>query len=544
MVGRKTPHHNKRKYFASLLLIILIVPFADLLAVESKSNDFTKTFINIREFGAKGDGNTLCTKIIQKAIDQCSKNGGGTVYFPPGTYLTGTLHLKSNLTLYLEAGATLLASGNIEDYELIEKENAILSQYYFLYAEDVENITIQGGGLIDGQGQAFWTDKRQRPHHPRLVAKEKRPRALSFFLKCRDICIKDISIKNSPFFTIWLLGCDDAQITGITIKNPRYGPNTDGLDIDCCKNVHISNCNIDAGDDCIALKSDKARLGYKKACENITVTNCTLSADTCGARIGYEGDAPIRNCLFSNLAIYDCRVGIDFLSIKYKSRFTIAEEGAEIENIAISNIIMDNVDRPFHLWLGKQQEGELKGRLENISISNIIARAKNACFIGGTAEKSVKSVTLDNIKLTMYGDMQPGPGDPESSDVWGKDKTPWAIYCHHAEAIKLNNIQIDWAAATSGWLGAVKFNDVNDIEISGLKARQYDPNTPTICLSDVKGAYIYNCNASAGTGTFLALEGEKAEDIVLGINNLNQAKKKVEFLAGARKQALSQLANN
>ena len=161
-----------------------------------------------------------------------------------------------------------------------------------------------------------------------------------------ESCLSGTSRCSIPCYTIWAIGCDNVVIDGITIRNPHDGPNTDGIDIDCCSDVRISNCSIDGGDDAIAIKSDAYQLGEDKPCENVVVTNCVLcSVPACGVRIGYEGDAVIRNCTFSNLTIFDTDIGLDMVSI-LPARPNILK-GTRCENILFDNIVMRNVNQAF-----------------------------------------------------------------------------------------------------------------------------------------------------------------------------------------------------
>jgi len=499
--------------------------------------------VNVLDYGAVADGKTLSTKAIQAAIDKCAKQDGGTVYCPPGNYLSGSLHLKSNITFYLEQGATLYGSKDMNDYESVSEIHFSGSNKYFLCATDVNNIAIEGKGTIDGQGSAFWESKMFSP----LVLKPKanRPGCVVRLTRCQNIIIRDITMRNSPFYTIWLMGCDRAKITGINIDNPRKGPNTDGLDIDCSSNVAISDSYISAGDDCIALKSDAAKIGFKKACENVTVTNCTLSSTACGVRVGYEGDSPIKNCIFSNIVMYDTHIGIDIVSILpvLKIPFTKIDEGAEIDGIIFSDVVMDRVDRPIYIWLGREREGAFSGKIENIAIDNLIAKAANSCYIGGMDGKSVRGVSMSNIRLVLNGEMKPA-SNADSPGVWGFEKIPWGIYCNWVEDIKVDNVQIEWGSASGGWLGAIRCGNVKNLEIDNFAGRQFVEKGSAIHLNDVKGAFIHGCNASAVTGTFLVLEGDKTEDIVLSFNNLIRAKVPFAFTGGAPKEALSCVANN
>ncbi len=450
-----------------------------------------RSVFNVINFGANGNSKTLNTQLIQKAIDACSQSGGGTVYFPPGDFLSGTLHLRSNVTLYLEAGATLRASKHKKDYAFFPTKGTPLSESYFLYGKNLKNVTIEGRGTIEGQGPAFWT--RKMINHVVWGPKEYRPRGFIYLVECENILFRDITIHDSPCFTIWLLGCNNADIRGLTILNHRKGPNTDALDIDCSSNVRISDCHIDAGDDCVALKSDACRLGFKKACENITVTNCTFSCSACAIRVGYEGDSPIRNCVFDNLIIHNTDIGIDIVTIvldKTKHEVINIYEGPEIERILFSNIVMTDVNRPIFLWQGKEGNAKLKGRMENIAIRNLIASGTNGSFIGGLPEKPIRGVELSHVKLIARGNMKT---DVVATPwVWGCEPTPCGLHAKFVNGLKLHDVQVEWEKASGKWQNALRCEDVENIDLDGLQAKPFHEksNIPAVHLDRFKGLSV------------------------------------------------------
>jgi polygalacturonase len=210
-----------------------------------------QTGFNIRNYGAAGDGQALDTPAIQAAIDACAQSGGGTVYVPAGNYVTGSLFLKSNITLFLDAGATLLGSQETADYPAINSrwEGATRKAHAPLIGgDDLENIAVVGRGTIDARGEFWWKMHRERAlDHPR-------PRLISFG-RCTNVLIEGITLTNSPSWTLHPFNCENVTVNKITIINPADSPNTDGINPESCCNVHISNCHVDVGDDCVTIKS-------------------------------------------------------------------------------------------------------------------------------------------------------------------------------------------------------------------------------------------------------------------------------------------------
>ncbi len=427
---------------------------------------------NVLDYGAIGDGVALDSVAIQATIERAAEVCG-TVYFPMGTYRCGSLILRNNLTMHFSSGAKVLASGNPADYreDTSIPESSGLRGYLF-DGDSVENVVFEGSGLIDGNGYAFW---EENPSPTSKVLRKKKWRPALFYLKnCSHILIRDIRIANAPAYTIWLLGCENARIEGVTIRNPRNGPNTDALDIDCCRNVMISNCNIDAGDDCIALKSDASRAGHKQPCENIVVTNCVLSSLTCGIRIGYEADEPIRDCAFSNLVIYNSRKGIDMLSVQPDCPFTAIKKGTPIDQIVFSNIVMRNVQRAIHIYAGNVADGAgtYDAAITNVSFSNIQATTCGASCIACTDGKYISNLLLRDITIRQQmADLDEDLSKPREMPIscWGHGYLPWSLILRKIKGIKLENVSIsrDFEGAEKG--GCIQWADVDDFSIDGQK---------------------------------------------------------------------------
>jgi hypothetical protein len=210
----------------------------------------TPVLYDIRDYGAEPDGETLCTQAIQEAVDHCAGSGGGVVYLPPGRWLSGTIVMKSGVTLQLDAGCTLLGSRDLAQYPPMVPAYRSYTDVYtdksLIYAEKAERIAITGRGVIDGQGDAFHGPYKVRPYMIRLIG-------------CRDVVVEDVTLCNSPMWVQHYLACDDVRIDGVTVRS-RVNLNNDGIDIDSCRRVLVTRCNIDSGDDAIVLKSTSDRL--------------------------------------------------------------------------------------------------------------------------------------------------------------------------------------------------------------------------------------------------------------------------------------------
>lgn len=394
------------------------------------------SLVNMQKAGARTDGKGLNTKLINATIEKLSQQGGGTLYFPSGTYLTGPICLKSNITLDLAAGATIRFSDHFDHYlPFVEMryEGVVMKSFSpLLYAVDAENITIKGQGTLDGQGQKWWDEffrvlvdlqkngmqevnqyqklwenandvkalyaETNEDYAPTLQRRFFRP---PFFqtLRCKDITIEGVKFINSPFWTINPNFCENITINGITINNPD-SPNTDGINPESCKNVRISDCYITVGDDCITIKSGRDAQGrrYNVPCENISITNCTMLAGHGGVVIGSEMSGGVRNITISNCVFDGTDRGIRFKSTRGR--------GGVVENISISNIVMQNIQREaivFDLKYSKMPAEAVSERtpvIRNIHISNVIGTDVNIpVYIRGIEEAPISDISLTNVQI-------------------------------------------------------------------------------------------------------------------------------------------------
>ncbi|MGE5551193.1 MAG: glycoside hydrolase family 28 protein [Bacteroidota bacterium] len=406
----------------------------------------TSAFRNITEFGAIPDGITPSTRAFASAIESAAAAGGGTVYVPAGVFSTGPIHLKSNITLYLDAGARVRFSREPGDYPLVHMrwEGSECECYSpQIFGQGLENVAVMGRGVLDGQGEPWWQMRREnRLDFPR-------PRLIGL-VDCRDVLIEGIKLKNSPSWTINPIRCENLTIDKVTITNPADSPNTDGIDPESCRNVHIANCHVDVGDDCIVIKAGKEDCTPRVPCENITITNCTMVHGHGGVVIGSEMSGGVRNVAISNCVFEGTDRGI-----RLKSR---RGRGGVVEDIRVSNIVMRGVICPFviHLFYhcgagGKEQAVQDKNPrpvtdatpiFRRIHFSGITAREVSAAagFIHGLPEMPVEEVTFDDISVHLAADAAPGlpamMNDLEPMQRRG-------FYCCHARRVSFRNVRID-----------------------------------------------------------------------------------------------------
>ncbi|HWD39976.1 MAG TPA: glycosyl hydrolase family 28-related protein [Fimbriimonas sp.] len=452
-------------------------------------------FLNVRDFGAKGDGVNLDSVAINAAIEAAAARGGGTVLLPAGTYRSVSIRLKSNVSLYLDSGAALLAADRGPGVEYDAAEGNPNNRYQdfghthfhnsLIWGEHVENVSILGRGEIYGKGLVRGDSKYSTDGNKSISLRE-----------CKNVLIRDITIRHGGWFTILATGVDH-----MTIDNLIIDTNRDGMDIDCCKDVHVSNCSVNSpDDDGICLKSSFP-LGYARATEDVSITNCHVSGfqegsflDGTFVRKGYPTGrikfGTEANGGFKNIAISNC-------VFDYSRGFALEEvDGGDLEDVTISNITMrDIINAPIFLRLGARLRGPAGtpvGHVRRVSISNVrVVGAHEASIIAGIPGHPIEDVTLSNIRVESVGGAPAAQADvvpkedekgyPEP-EAFGKMPAQ-EFYVRHAKNVEFHDVEARTAA---------------------------EDGRPPFVLADVDGADFFQVKASRPpSGPFMRLEQVK-----------------------------------
>ncbi|MCT8139609.1 glycoside hydrolase family 28 protein [Anaerobacillus sp. CMMVII] len=497
-------------------------------------------FFDITKYGAIGDNATDNTEAIANAINECAASGGGTVYIPAGTYVTGPIHLKSNITLYLESGALVLFDTNFDVYAPVQTRWSGYECYGYsplIYGNGLKNVAIKGHGTFDGQGSAWWKVYHQIKNgeiysssrtkeiaelnknvlsdpNTNLVEWESqflRPALLQLF-NCENVTLEGITLQNSPFWNTHLVYCNHVNVSKVTIENPWDTPNGDGLDIDSCSNVRVSDCHFDVGDDCLCLKSgineDGRRVG--KPTENVTITNCTMIHGHGGVVMGSENSGGIKNVTISNCVF----IGTD-RGIRLK---TNRARGAYMKNILINNIYMENVFCAFAINsfyrygvdvndpLMNAPEAipvtEKTPKIEHIKISNVTAKECRAAaaFIYGLPEMPIEDVSLSNVTFEMTTDPNEEGGEPDMV----KDEIIMAgegIYCKHVNGIEFHRVRVETRQGP-----ALTMEEVVDVDIDNVVMKKTHEATPVVKLNKVDNVTINGRQSQIYSETYLEVE--------------------------------------
>ena len=372
---------------------------------------------DILSFGAKGDGLTDDAVAIQKAIDRCSEAGGGVVLLPRNhVFLSGPVELKSNVELHLEATATLKANPDEGIYRLSAFGENRGEGMLWLWAKDAENISITGKGTIHGNGIAFMGAELADSYELKPLADQTfdpRPHVLTL-TNVQNLTIRDVTIREGAYWTVHLIGCNEAVIDGINLLNNLKIRNGDGIDLDHSKNVRIANCHITSGDDCICLKN-RREFEHYGSCHDIVVTNCVMSSRSCAIKIGSENMDSIYNVVFDNCIITGSNRG---LGIQNRDEGTVTD-------VVFSNIQLD-CRLWSDVWWGKAEpiyvtsyprangnhkdanwrfpKGQIEGRCGEVSriyFNNITALSENGCFVGGDVPGKVKDIYFNNVRVKL-----------------------------------------------------------------------------------------------------------------------------------------------
>lgn len=370
--------------------------------------------INLRKYGAKNDGRTKVTAILQRAIDEVSASGGGIVSLTDGVFMTGPVELKSGVELHIDASAVLLGSPDLKDYPEREHTRHFdgdsiprTRNIALIYADEAENIAIGGRGTIDCNGGAYVKaktgDKWSGWHFERIVPDEESiPRAV-FFAGCRNVVVKDITMTNQPAgWSYWIHDCDMVCFDGCKILADVRYPNNDGIHINSSRDVTVSNCIIETGDDSFVIRANNRSLKENKVCERVTVSNCVFRSWSSGVRIGWTNDGIIRNCIFSNIVMHDCSNAIScYLPDKHivEATHDYGREATLVENISFSNIRMDEIyGSAIYVNVGSSPATRFAG-FRNVSFSNIVCTCLELPYFCGREDAAVENIRFSDCSF-------------------------------------------------------------------------------------------------------------------------------------------------
>jgi polygalacturonase len=506
------------KYYLKILFMVVLL----ITPISGGQDDYT----NVKSFGAKGDGVALDTKALQNAIDKVSGKGG-TIYFPPGEYLIGSVQLKSNINLYISSGAIILGSRSLSDYlphtPNIKSYNDVFLKYSLFYAEEAENISIKGEGVIDGQGSAFKVMTKQKPE--RYM---NRPFVIRF-IKCKNVHIEGITLKNSPMWMQHYFACEDLYISKIRVIN-HSNKNNDMMDIDGCKNVVISDCIGDTDDDAITLKSTSPLIT-----ENVTINNCIISSHCNAIKFGTESTGGFKNIIISDIIVKPSSA--DSVITGYAggiSGITLATvDGGIIDGVVISNIKINGPQVPIFLRLGNRGRKYIEsvagvpvGSFKNVSINNVFAENTGpyGCSITGIPGSYVENITLENISINYAGGISKEKVNQEmkeledsypESTMWG-NLPSYAFYLRHVKNIKFSNVSFRLNMKDAR--PAMVCSNVENLQIYSMGLDIDKSAEAVFVFANVSKALISDTRVMSEVDCFVKVIDKSSNDITLKDN--------------------------
>ncbi|MBI4977766.1 MAG: right-handed parallel beta-helix repeat-containing protein [Spirochaetes bacterium] len=507
-----------------MLRTILLSGFYMIVGVFVYSAQF-----DITAYGAKADGTTMNTASVQRAVDACSAAGGGRVVIPAGVFLTAGILLKDNVTLYLEAGATLRAPRELSQYDN--------KQRIFIAADSATNIGIAGPGILDGSGDAFWVkDEKYREKKDTWSGASHNawkaiPRPSNIRIsKCRGVSVMNVMITNSPSWTLHVSSCDNVIVDNVTIRNPLHGPNTDGIDINMCREVMVANCDISTGDDAIVLKATSA--ADRRVSRNITVSNCRIETECQAFKIGTETLDGFENIVFRDSFIYNrssdpgerASAGIALEAV----------DGGTVNGVVVSNIVMTNVRAPIFIRLGNRGNGQpagkkIPGALKNVVIENITAyHSLMESSVTGIPGYRVENVTLRNIDIELEGggekawaavavkeaeDSYPAPR------MFGVRLPAYGFFCRHVKGLSFSNVRFRNLLPDAR--PVLYCDDVETLAIDNFIAGDVSGDEALMRFVNVVDATVTKSPAPRGAKLFLKARGAMTKRIMLGGNSID-----------------------
>jgi polygalacturonase len=488
--------------------------------------------VNVLDFGAVPDGKTLATEAIQKAIDHCAAAGGGTVAVPPGVFLTHTVFLKSGVNLHLQQGAVILGDTDPKAFN-----KAII------HADQIENASITGLGVINGQGHAKFFPTKGPRHHD------------LFLFQCKNITVSDVTLLDAPSWVFRIRECDGVRVRGVTIHS-YVNQNNDGIDIDA-KNVTISDCTVDSEDDAICLKSDNPDV----LVENVAITNCIIGSNCNAIKFGTASRGG-----FKNIAISNCVIRWPATAAKIPPRSTlkgceidaIMEAGLALEivdggcmdQVNISNLVMTGIQTPLFVRLGNRKG---PGTLKNVVISNITATDETMLnsSITGVPGSCVENVIVKDLIFHCKGTGTMVEAEavvpekvnsyPQTNTVFGYSVPAYGVYVRHVRNLVLENFV--FRLRNPDARPAVVLDDCHNVRLRNFDVDVPSDDQPLIRVGQSTNVTISGFQPAEAIPNLLLVEGDSTRDVKLMGNDLSRVRDVVKCKNGGKAAAVRLLNN-
>jgi polygalacturonase len=478
---------------------------------------------DITAYGAVKNSAKVCTRALQAAIDACTANGGGEVVIPAGVFITGTVHLKSNVDLHLQSGAILRGSRNLDDYETNIPDKPYNAVHKgMLFTEDAENVSISGEGQIDGDGDAFfettiakrldsatimYTRQKYKFRHVETglgdgpIQPGERPYQMIVFSSCRRVTVKDVFITRSPFWCMHFADCDAVHVYGIRLWNNMLAPNADGIDVTSCTNVIIDGCDIRSGDDALAI------VGYdhhfeipgfrhlKHPSGNIIISNCNLQSNSSGIRIGFLDQNSVGNIRVSNVNITNSSRGIGIF---------LRDEGS-LKNISFTNMYIQTRmptgdwwgnGEPIHISAVRGKENVVLGKIEHVQFNNIICKGDGGMLIYSTDETAIRDVSFKNIIFELVDSKinEIAGGNIDLRGALGEKNALFArdipgLLADHIDGLTIDDFKLTWTDPRMPFLtNGIEVDNFKNVRITHFQGTGAPNNPGTYAIKAENGS--------------------------------------------------------
>ncbi len=471
-----------------------------------------RTF-DVKAFGATGVRADNATRACQAAIDACAAAGGGTVLVPPGAYTVGMIQLKDNVTLDIDAGATLFLSQDNAEFPRGRRA--------MIFAENAANIAVTGRGTLDGLAQYVFTE--MRGIDPEIATEIEIARAAGVDMRryyrtgvqtymfilnnCRNVLLRDVSIVHSPLWNVRLNDCDRVHVHGVYIfSDLEKGVNADGIDVVSSRNVVISDSVIETGDDAIALKSIARDGRPAQPTENVTVTNCVLTSSSAPFTIGTETEADIRHVLVSNCVIRNSNKGFGIN----------VQDGAVVSDVIFRGLTIEAGRRHWNWWgsaelckfvLKKRSAASRLGAIRDVVIDDVIAHVRGSSTMAGHPDRPIENLRVSNVQLHVL------PEDAQDK------RATHAMAIEHARDLRVRDLSVRWSAdpVEPKWQSALVLRHLSDFAVDGFAGRQglAGTETPAILLDQAVRGAILNARGTEGCRRLIHVQGADTRDITV-----------------------------
>lgn len=503
--------------------------------------------LNVRDCGAAGDGVTLDTRAIQTAVDKVADAGGGKVVLAGGRFLTGTILLRSHVTLHLEAAATLLGSTNLADYPphlpAIRSYADNYADQSLIYGEDLDHVALMGDGVIDGQGGSFarTMDAQRYKNRPYVIR----------LINCRDVRVEGLRLRNSAMWMQHYLACERLTLRGLHVSN-FCNANNDALDLDGCRDVLVTQCIFESDDDALTIKSTLDR-----PTESVTISDCITRSHCNAIKLGTESAGGFKDITIANCVVTSPRATTNVIYGRARGTSGISlqlVDGGRLERVSIANITIHGVTVPLFLRLGDRARPfrpDLPpppiGTFRDVVINNIVATdvGRIGCSITGQPGQFIENVLLSNLAFTFEGG---GTRDLADKDVpelpkqypeclmFG-DLPAYGFYVRHAKGVRFANVQL--RTATPDLRHAMVLDNVEAVTLDGFDAACSPGAASLLKLVQTRGALLRGCQPEAKDSTFLQVAGPATRNVALIGNDFRGVRQPVEIGRDVPKRAVS-----